>query len=508
MTIYSALNNFIHSFSGSFIFQLIVCFFLGASAVLSFSPFQIEILIIFSLAIFFQFIYSSKNIKHAALLGLFFGIGFMGFGVSWIYISIEKFGGVSPFLAFIFTILFILFISIYFSIFGGAVKLIGRNNKKPFVMIFIIPSLWFLIELARGLFFTGFPWLSIGYSQINSTISSFAPIIGVYGVGFVIAFIAASLTLWKKIWPVLLVLSIWLISYGLSFTNWTEPMEEKINVAIVQGNIEQSKKWEPTLFFRNLQLYLDLTKNLSGSDVIVWPETAVAAFDDQIEEEILSPIQNLAAKNSFDLLTGIVNRNFRGEYYNSVINLGASGRQIYKKSHLVPFGEYLPLKPISKTIFSFLSIPMSDFSPGENKRNIKLGGNSVGVSICYEDVFSSEIAKSFPKSRYLVNVSNDAWFGDSLAPHQHLEIAQMRALEFGRFFVRSTNNGISAIIDNRGKIRKIAPQFKEFVLESELILYEGATPYSNFNDVPLIIVSFIFLLICMSNKKPFSTKGQ
>ncbi len=487
--------------------QIAFCFFLGCISVLSFSPFNFKILIIFSLSIFFHSIWKSQNIKEAGLKGYFFGLGFMSIGVSWIYISIEKFGGVSPFLAIIFTILFIFFISAYFFIFGALTKYLSQESSKIKVMVFIVPSVWFLIEIMRATFFTGFPWLSIGYSQIDGPFSNFAPVVGIYGVGFILALISALLTLWKKIWPILAIFSIWSAGYGFSLINWTEPIDDEMKVTIIQGNIAQSEKWKPQLFSKNLQLYLNLTRQHLDSDIIVWPETAIAAFSDQIEKNILKPIQKMASKESFDLLTGIVTREKNGNYYNSVINLGVSGRQVYSKKHLVPFGEYLPLKFFSKKIFSFLDIPMSDFSSGDNRNNIFLNNYPVGINICYEDTFPAVVKESLPNATYLINVSNDAWFGNSLAPHQHLEIARMRALEFGRFFIRSTNNGISAIIDNKGKIVKISPQFQKSVLSYNIKLYKGSTPFNDFHNNPLLVITSITLLMALLKIGIFAVKN-
>jgi len=290
-------------------------------------------------------------------------------------------------------------------------------------------------------------------------------------------------------------LVIWAGGLTLSWQDWTAASGEQIRVSLVQGNIAQQDKWKRHLFATNLRLYRDLTEQVPDSALVVWPETAIAAFDDEIEDSVLQPLHALMAGQDRDLITGIVSREEDGRYYNAMITLGASGRYHYHKRHLVPFGEYLPFKPLLDPVLGFLEIPMSDFSPGNgSKPLVPLAGTVAGVNICYEDAFASEVLRALPQAGFLINASNDAWFGDSLAPHQHLQIARMRALEAGRYLLRATNTGISAIIDPRGELRGTAPQFEQAVLTDLIQPMQGMTPYTRWGDWPLLVMSLLVLL--------------
>jgi apolipoprotein N-acyltransferase len=289
---------------------------------------------------------------------------------------------------------------------------------------------------------------------------------------------------------------IWGIALPINSIPWTIADAKEKSVAIVQAAIPQEIKWQPEIQERTIELYLDLSGEHWGKvDLIVWPETAIPKFYHQAET-VLHDLQTLTLYHNTDFVTGIPHMDPETKkYYNSIIVIGRS-TGIYHKRHLVPFGEYLPLDSMIRPILDMLSIPMSSFSPGDERPLLQVAGVPAGVSICYEDVFGEEIIDAMPEAKFHINVSNDAWFGDSLAPHQHLQMARMRAIETGRYMVRSTNTGISAIIDERGKIISSSPQFQPDVLVANIKTFSGTTPYALYGNWLVIIMSILILLIC------------
>lgn len=431
--------------------------------------------------------------------GYLFGLGMFGGGVYWLYISINLFGGVNLALAILVTALLVA----YMSVFPAMVAYLGRRyfakNDHTYLLI-ACPALWIIGEWVRSWLFTGFPWLNIGYTQTDSVLSSLAPLFGVYGLSWVSLLISALLALLylkgKKFAPLALV-AIFLIvvsSASLKQINWTQSVKEDIRVALIQGGIPQELKWLPEMREKSLEQYLQLSYPYWGYDLIIWPETAIPAYQYKVPD-FLNNVQLLTKRHGTTFLSGIPALDSSAtKYYNSVIMLTGEATEEYHKQHLVPFGEYLPLKKYFGRLFRFLQIPMSDFSPGEDPVPILNDGNIVmGVSICYEDTFGEEVIQSLPDATVLINISNDAWFGDSLAPHQHLQMARMRALETGRFMLRSTNTGVSAIINEKGNIIKTSPQFVPAALGDSISLFEGQTPYSVWGNLPVIVLALMLL---------------
>lgn len=476
--------------------QLLAALALGGLSVLAYAPFELGLLALFTLAGLLHLLWHARSPAHAALMGYAFGLGLLGFGVSWLRISINQFGGVSPALAITFTGLFVAIVALYFGLAAWLAKRVAQRQSHTVFMLVLAPAAWLSVEWLRAWLFTGFPWLSLGYSQIDLPLAGYAPLFGVYGTGAVLVLSAGLLNLWGRIWPALLLLLIWATGLALNGLEWTRPVGEKIPVSLVQGNIPQADKWQRHLFAPSVRLYRELTAQVPDSKLVIWPETAIAAFDDEVEDAVLQPLHALLQSQGRDLLTGIVSRDPDGRYYNAMISLGASGRADYRKRHLVPFGEYLPLKWLLDPVLDFLHIPMSDISAGNGaKPLIPLAGSLAGVDICYEDAFADEVLRALPEAGFLVNASNDAWFGDSLAPHQHLQIARMRALESGRYLLRATNTGISAVIGPRGQLLGTAPQFQQRVLSDRIQPMQGMTPFARWGDWPLLGLALLLLLL-------------
>ena len=273
-------------------------------------------------------------------------------------------------------------------------------------------------------------------------------------------------------------------------------MDEQLQVALVQGNIAQEEKWQPENVEKTLARYTELSFSRQDIDLVVWPETAIPAFYHQVKDSFIPYLESRLQERDMSMLTGIpVLDMTEWKYYNSVVSVGGE-RTFYYKRHLVPFGEYLPLRGIIGTSLDALAVPNADFSRGDDvQKLVEVAGYPVGTSICFEVAFSEEIAAQLPQAALLVNVSNDAWFGNSLAPHQHLEMARMRSMETGRPMLRATNTGISAIIDYDGAILARSAQFETAVVTGSITPRQGATPYVRLGNAPVIGLCSIFLLL-------------
>ena len=471
----------------------------GGVTTLAFAPFDLAPLALLGPAVLFH-LWQTGTLRSGFLHGWLYGLGLFGTGVSWLHISIDQFGNVGLPLALVITFGFVLGMALLFGIAGWlSVRLaVGHPAAR---LLLVYPALWVLLEWFRGWVLTGFPWLALGYSQIAWPLDGLAPLLGVYGVSWGVAFSAGALVLVleesgrRRWYPLLGAAILWLASWAAGTLVWTQPSGEPLRVSLVQGNVPQEIKWKPEQLLRTLELYLSLTEPHWDSDLIVWPETAVPALAHRVEESFLTPLARLAREQGSEILLGVpVLEPEPDRYYNAMITLGGE-RASYYKRHLVPFGEFLPLKGLLGPLLDWLSIPMSDFSSGDGGKKplVPLLGHQVGVSICYEDAFGEEVVEALPEAAFLVNASNDAWFGDSLAPHQHLQMARMRARETGRYLLRATNTGISAIIGPRGDLLGRSPSFAPDVLSGEILPLQGMTPYAWIGNAGIVLLALSFL---------------
>ena len=446
----------------SLFWRSLFAFAAGSLTVLAFAPFSFHFLAIAG-SFLLTLLWLNASPAQAFREGWLFGFGLMGVGVFWMHISIDQFGNVGTLLAVVITLLFAALVALYYGAAGWLVVRIHQQRGVSAVKLLSVCLLWTLFEWLRGWLLSGFPWLALGYSQIDSILAGWAPLLGVYGVTLAVTLSAASLLgiLLLDGYRRLLFLGLLAVTWGggslLTGAQWTQVAGEPISVSIIQGNIAQEEKWKQGSLQPTLALYTGLTRQHWGSDLIIWPETAVPAFAAQVDEAFLRPLDLEAKENRSSLLLGIADSKPGNKYYNAMLALGTE-RAAYHKRHLVPFGEFMPLKPLLQPLIDWLQIPMSDFSAGGGgKPLLNLAGYSVGISICYEDAFGAEVIEALPEAAFLVNASNDAWFGDSLAMPQHLEIARMRALESERYLLRSTNTGISAIIAPDGRLAAVSP---------------------------------------------------
>jgi apolipoprotein N-acyltransferase len=431
--------------------------------------------------------------RHAFRSGYAFGLGLFGAGVSWVYVSLHIFGAMPLPLAALATFLFCAFLALFPAAAGW---LQARIPAHPYLRAcLLIPAAWTLLEWLRSWIFTGFPWLSAGYASVGWPLQGYAPLLGVFGLSFMTVSLGgmAWLAFHRQKLPVFVTAFIAILGAGeaLRHIHWTEPAGEPVSAALLQGNIEQDLKFRPERYAAILATYVRLAES-TGAKLIVFPETSIPRFLDRIEPEFLEQLAAVARRNGGDLLLGVPYRTRNGEYFNSVISLGSSPPQAYHKSHLVPFGEFIP--PGFGWLLSVLEIPLSDFSRGgHDQPPIGAAGQRVAVNVCYEDAFGDEIARRVREATILVNVSNVAWFGDSLAPAQHLQIARLRAVESGRMHLAATNTGITAAIDRDGRVLARLPQFAVGRLEVSAQGYAGATPYASYADWPVVIVSLLIL---------------
>ena len=485
--------------------------FAGALLPFAFAPYGFYFLSIISLSTLFYLCYKTESVKESFILGYLFGLALFAIGVSWLHISINLFGGMNLIGAYFFTFLLIAFISLYPALCTYIAK--RFFNKVYFLSI---PALWLLTEWTRGWFLTGFPWLNIGTSQTDSLFANFAPLIGDYGISFIVCVISISIVSFltgkikTKIISSALIIIIFSMAFLLNDTVWTESNGKQLKVALVQGAIPQEIKWHPEFRDKTNEIYSGLSQAYWSSDLIIWPETAIPSYY-HLADDFLNPISEKSRATDTLFMSGIVNKDQESQnYFNSILLIDKEHR-FYNKHHLVPFGEYLPLKFLLDRFLRFLQIPMSDFSSGEFGNKILITDKAVfGMSICYEDAYGTEVRQSLPDANILVNVSNDAWFGDSFAPHQHLQIARMRAIENGRYLLRATNTGISAVINNRGKIVARSPQFKPHVLNAQAELFIGETPFSQDGNTMMFIVCVIMLAIgyILQRKHNLQTKPK
>ena len=436
-----------------------------------------------------------KHAKQGFLSGLFFGLGLFGFGISWIYISLNTYGGMPSWLAYLSTFLFCLFLAFFIGIVGW----ISLHRKSS---LFLIPFFWTFSEWIRGWFLTGFPWLTMGYSQIPSgALAGFLPVIGIYGITLILTSLALIFSLLlldknKRSQFIKLSLISFVLVSGqfLKYIEWTDPVGEPISVSLIQGNIPQDIKWQKETILQTLNTYQALIQKTKGQ-IILLPETALPLLVESIPTTFKESILRHATQAQSEVLMGAIERQGTN-YFNVVFNLKSDSSQIYRKSHLVPFGEFIHLKFIFQYIYThYLNIPMNDLSRGSSHQiPMTFGNQKIAFNICYEDVFGEEIIQALPSATLIANVSNDAWYGKSIAAYQHLQFSQARAIETGRMVIRSTNTGATAIINEHGFVKAALPGFTEGVLEGSVQGFKNATPYVSLGNWPVITLCCIALL--------------
>ena len=460
-------------------------------------------------------LYSLQNssIKEAVFRTWLFGFAKFSVGVSWIYVSMHDHGGTPALLAILMVGLFAAFLATFPALFMYFFQRFYNQSHTPaMITILAFSSLWFLYEWFRSWILTGFPWLFAGDAQLHTWLNGWAPILSVYGLSFLTALTAGAIyySVRSKQFAYLVFLSVWPIGLLLQNISWTEVTNE-LKVSAVQGNIAQEVKWLPEQRSPTINAYLDQTRQHWDSDLILWPETAITVLKDQFQA-YLDTINEEAINNKTTLITGIPFRYtqgpFKGEFHNSILAIGM-GEGLYHKQKLVPFGEYIPLEQAIRGLLPFLDLPMSSFKKGNQEQPLlKVEKNEqlflVAPFICYEIVYPEFVAEMAKDSDLLITISNDAWFGDSLGPKQHMAIAQMRALETQRYLLRSTNTGITALVNHKGKIVKQLPTEKRATLTAYAQTRQGLTPFMQFGLWPLLLMSLLILSLGMWKYRLFT----
>ena len=469
------------------------CVVAGAVWPLAFAPFEYFPIAFVSLAALFLAWRGCRTPRRAFLRGWLFGLGCFGAGMTWIYESFA-FANVAGVLAFVLTMAFVGCLALYPAVLGWILARTTPAGSDAPRLLAVYPAAWTLWEWVRGWAFTGFPWLQAGYSQLDGPGAGWLPVAGVHGAGALVALVAGGLAFAlvrrdRRAFALLgAAAALWWAGAALARIDWVQPAGAPLEVAIVQGNISQDQKWRREMRAPTLERYAELTRRNLDADLVVWPESAMPGYLDKMRE-FTNGVRADAIERGSAILTGaVIREGTGGPYLNAVVMLGSESG-VYHKRRLVPFGEYMPLGFVLRPVAQALGIRLADFSPGPGEQApIRLGPHALGVSICYEIAFSGAVRSDLPQAAMLVTVSNDAWFGDTIGPHQHLEIARVRAAETGRWLVRATNTGLSAIVSSRGEIRASLPQFEVAAGTFEAVPMRGETPYVRLGDAPIVVV--------------------
>jgi len=462
------------------LWQMIVAVGIGAATALAFEPVGFASLAILGPALLYRLLYASR---HNFRLGFCFGLGYFGLGVSWVFVSIHDFAFQPTWLAALLTLLFISFLSLYSGFMTWLCKKLSPT--LTFASALIFPLTWVLADVLRGSVFSGFPWLMLGYSQTASILAGFIPLIGIYAVSGLCVLLGTSLVLTftyyadnklKSAASLSFIIATLVVGHFLFYIDYTKPVGKPIHVSVVQGNASAVREWQPALVVETIRNYIKLTRNEWDSDWIIWPEAAIPVTDSRAHT-LLSNLKQEAILHDSTLLAGIyLDTKNPDEYTNGLIMVGINEGH-YSKRQLVPFGEYMPFGNLLADFKEIFAVP-SGFVPGaQNQKPLTISSVTLAPLICYEVAFASLVKTQLPDANVLLTLSNDAWFGHSLAPAQHLQIAKARALQTGREHIVSTNNGITAIIDNKGRVKKSVPSFTVTVLRGEVQPRRGETPW-------------------------------
>jgi len=477
--------------------QYLTPFLLGSSSVLAFAPFYFYP-VIFLTIIGFLFLIATKG--SANTKSFMFGAGFFVTGIYWVYICLQEFGGMPSFMALIATLALCLFLALFFLPFS-----LFKEYKNS---IFFLPAFFTLVELLRSVIFTGFPWLSIGYTQVpHSPLMGYLPILGIHGISFLV--LLTSVLIFqlfqknsKKLYLLVFLIIIWVTGQHLKSIEWSKSKGGLVDISLIQGNISQDKKWNKDMIEESLDHYKKLILN-SNASLIILPETSMPIEFNRIPQRFMEEIKSHLININGHLILGAIETG----YYNSAFLISNNLEQVYRKNHLVPFGEFIPFEKYLGYIYkNWLNIPFSSLKRGQEKSVplFKINEISYAINICYEDVFGNEIAgydkyKSEPD--ILVNLSNDAWYGRSIAADQHLQISQARAIENKKMMIRSTNTGVTAFIGRNGEVLKKLPQFSSGELNYKIQGYTGTTPYMLFNNLIIYFLCISILLVSFISKK-------
>lgn len=504
--------------------RAILSLLIGLAMTFAYAPFSQGWLAPILLALWLLILVRSQTSKQALSVGFGFGFGWFAGGVSWVFVSIDQFGGLPLPISVLLMALLWAYLALY-PMLASWLWFISRRWLSG-LSLFALPVIWLLTEFARGWVMTGFPWLSLGYTQTDTVLGQLAPHLGEIGITLVVLLsgIAFAMTVLRKhIGWLLLPLGLYATALYAPYLNPMQPTGESINVALVQGNVELDLKWDPAKQWQHLHTYEALTEPyLDDHDVIVWPESAITIIEDRASYALSNLDERLRNENTA-LLTGIIDwqigQTRQGEYYNSVIVLGNQSNpegyyygneNRYEKHQLLPIGEFVPFESILRPLAPLFNLPMSSFSRGAYQQaNLDANGVQIAANICYEVAFPRYIRANMDnQTQLLMTVSNDSWFGNSHGPHQHMEIARMRAMELGRPMLRSTNSGITALVDERGRFIDQVEAFIPAVASGRVALVEGHTWFSRFGELPAWILSLGLAVLALRRPRKMTTTAN
>jgi apolipoprotein N-acyltransferase len=489
--------------------RLVLAYFAGASTALAFAPYSIWPIYLVAMA---TALHTSRNLspKESFTFWLSFGFGCFSVGISWVHVSMDQFGGLPLIASIGLMALLALYLALYPALSGYLLQKLSPKNQLIRNLL-LFPVLWMLTEWARGWVLTGFPWLWAGYSQTEGPIKEIASVIGVLGLSYLVAMFAGALALClQKRWcSTAIMLPLLAVATYLSpMFSSVEPNGESVKVTLVQGNIAQSMKWEPEALWPTMLKYMDLSRpEFADTDIFIWPEAAIPAPESMVSD-FLDNANKLANLNNSAIITGIISHQ-QDNFYNSLIVLGnhnnpeqsqadyaIGGPNEFRKHHLLPIGEFVPFEALLRPIAPLFNLPMSSFARGEYQQpNLNAVGHQIAPAICYEIAFPEQLRANVNEdTELLLTVSNDAWFGSSNGPLQHMEIAQMRSIELGRPLVRATNNGVTAVVDEHGNITHRLPQFKAGILVADIPLVKGVTVFYKWGEWPILVWSSLLLI--------------
>lgn len=467
----------------------------------AFAPYHWHALPLLTLTILALALRQAESARQAAWLGWCYGLGWFGLGVSWVHVSIATFGGMPLIASLGIMAALVAYLSLFPALAAYSAARLAKN--RPHYWPLLLAVCWTLSENLRSWLFTGFPWLSLGYSQTDGWLASYAPLIGETGINFILLLAAGSFALLWRYQPSRVVhgqLAAAVVLLALApvlghFKGW-QTNGVQVPVALVQGNIRQELRWAPEQELPTMKKYMQLTRPQLSERLVIWPEAAIPQVEPDAQAYLFN-LDMLAAENKAAVITGILDWKRNGDAYNGMIVVGDTGmkgqiyhyetRNRYQKHHLLPIGEFVPFERFLRDVAPFFDLPNSSFARGEwLQPNLQAKGYQLLAALCFEIAFPRQIRANFTDDTdFLLTVSNDAWFGDSHGPWQHLEIARMRALEFGRPLLRATNTGVTAAIGADGQVLAQLPQFQDGVLTLEVPLTQGRTLYSRLGDWPL-----------------------
>ncbi|MGH8252146.1 MAG: apolipoprotein N-acyltransferase [Steroidobacteraceae bacterium] len=472
----------------------------GAATTFAFAPYGIYPLAILGPALLFL-LWEYASPREAARAGFFFGAALFGAGTWWIYTAIHEFGGAPVWLAGFLLLALLAIKGAYYALLGWLMVRVARDPSAPRLLL-LFPAGWALLEWLRGWLFTGFPWLQLGYAHSDSPLAALAPLAGIHLVTFANAVTAGALVVLLRGTPrariaaLMLVVLFWGGGFAFAGREWTRASGEPMAIALLQGAIPQDEKWQAENRAETLRRYRGLNREALGARIIVWPESAIPLLAHDAEVYLESIRRESRARGS-DVMIGLLRFDFdTAEIRNGLYAMSAAGDGWYFKRRLVPFGEFFPVPENVRRWMRLMTLPYYDMTPGADRQPpLAAGGERLQATICYEDAYGSDQLATLAGATLLVNVTNNAWFGDSAAPHQQLQMARFRAREAGRWLMRATSNGITAVIAPDGRVTARIPQFEPDVLKSTVQPRTGLTPYARIGNWPVLSACGLLLAI-------------